>query len=165
MEDNLGLKASNVVYFDGKDYKEVADGIAYANGINYEEKRNLLFVASPRGFLVKVYQRAANGNLEFIENIDCGTGVDNIEFDQDGKIWIGCHPNLFGFTTYATGRSDKAPSEIISIDYKGKGYYIIDRVYLNDGSAMSGSTVAPVYGKYIFVGNVMDNHFLVLERN
>ena len=34
-EEYLGLAVSNVVYFDGNDYREVATGIAYANGINY----------------------------------------------------------------------------------------------------------------------------------
>jgi len=50
LEDYAGLAMSNVVYFDGTEYREVADGIAYANGINYDKKRNLIFVASTRGF-------------------------------------------------------------------------------------------------------------------
>ena len=56
-EDYLGLRASNVIYYDGNSYTEVADGIAYANGINFDVDKNLLFVASPRDFLVKVYDR------------------------------------------------------------------------------------------------------------
>ncbi|MHA7059636.1 hypothetical protein ACWGOQ_0020590 [Aquimarina sp. M1] len=73
LEEYLGLSISNVLYFDGKNYIEVADGIAYANGINYDSKRNLLFVASPRSFLVKVYARNTDGSLKFIEDIPCNT--------------------------------------------------------------------------------------------
>lgn len=165
LEEYGGLAVSNVVYFDGKTYTEVADGIAYANGINYDANRNLLFVASPRYFLVKVFERNENGSLNFIENIPCGTGVDNIEFDAEGHLWIGSHPNLLRFAAYAKGRKETAPSEIIKIEYRNKGDYSVEKVYVEDGSDMSASTVAAVFGNLIFTGNVMDDRFLVLEQN
>ncbi len=163
-EDYLGLAISNVVYFDGKNFSEVADGIAYANGINYDKNRNLLFVASPRGFLLKVYKTNDNGSLTFVEDIDCGTGIDNIEFDKEGSIWIGSHPSLLTFASYAKGKKEKSPSEIIKIAYNKKGDYKIEQIYMEDGSEMSASTVATTFGNLIFAGNVMDQHFLILER-
>jgi arylesterase/paraoxonase len=164
-EDYLGLAISNVIYADGENYTEVADGIAYANGINFDVERNLLFVASPRGFLMKVFEPNEDGSLNFVEDIDCGTGVDNIEFDSDGNIWIGCHPNLLEFASYAKGKKEKSPSEIIKIDYRGKGDYQIEQIYMEDGSEMSASTVAATFGNLILVGNVMDQHFLILEQS
>ena len=163
-EEYLGWAASNVVYYDGQGYREVADGIAYANGINLDVERNLMFVASPRDFLVKVYEVTANGALHFIEDVACGTGVDNIEFAPDGKLWIGCHPSLLAFTAYAKGNAPIAPSEIITIDYKSKGDYNIETVFLDDGKNMSAATVATVYNDLVFVGNVMDDHFLILKN-
>ena len=163
-EEYLGWAASNVVYYDGQGYREVADGIAYANGINLDRERSLLFVASPRDFLVKVYEVTANGALEFIEDVACGTGGDNIEFAPDGKLWIGCHPSLLAFSAYAKGNAPIAPSEIITIYFKGKGDYIIESVFLDDGNHMSAATVATVYNDFIFVGNVMDDHFLILKN-
>jgi len=165
LEDYAGLGLSNVVYFDGEKFAEVDDGIAYANGINFDAKRNLLFVASPRNFLVKVYQSNKDGSLNFIEDIDCGTGVDNIEFDAQGNLWIGSHPNLLAFSFYAGGNSEKAPSEIIKINYRGTNDYTIDQVYMNDGAEMSASTVAIPFENKIITGNVMDKHFLVLRQN
>ncbi|MGB5499052.1 MAG: SMP-30/gluconolactonase/LRE family protein [Maribacter sp.] len=163
-EEYLGWAASNVVYYDGHGYREVADGIAYANGINLDPKQNLLFVASPRDFLVKVFDVKEDGALDFIEDVACGTGVDNIEFSPDGKLWIGCHPSLLAFTAYAKGNKPFAPSEIITIDYKSKGDYSTETVFLDDGGHMSAATVAAVYGDFIFVGNVMDDHFLILKK-
>lgn len=163
-EEYLGWSVSNVIYFDGNSYREVADGIAYANGINLDIERKLLFVASPRDFLVKVFNQKENGDLEFIEDIDCRTGVDNIEFSSDGKIWIGCHPNLLKFTAYASGSEPYSPSEIITIDYKSKGDYSIETIFLDDGKKMSAATVAVVYKEFIFTGNVMDDHFLILKK-
>ncbi|MDU8885387.1 hypothetical protein RXV94_04385 [Yeosuana sp. MJ-SS3] len=162
LEDYAGLALSNVIYFDGKDYREVASGISYANGINYDAKRNLLFIASPRKFLVKVYTVLPDGSLEFIENINCGTGVDNIEFDTKGNLYIGAHPNLLKFASYAKGKVIHSPSEIITIEYRNTNDYTVETIYLDDGSTMSASTVAAPFGDLLLVGNVMDDKFLIL---
>jgi arylesterase/paraoxonase len=164
-EDYLGLSISNVIYFDGKNYTEVASGIAYANGINLDAKRNLVFVASPRKFLIKVYQKNEDNTLTFIENIDCKTGVDNIEFDENNDLWVGAHPNLLHFASYAKGDKKTSPSEIIKIKYTKKDDYKIEQIYMDDGSKMSASTVAAPFGNTILAGSVMDTHFLVLKRN
>ena len=114
--------------------------------------------------MVKVFEVTANGALDFIEDVACGTGVDNIEFAPDGKLWIGCHPSLLAFTAYAKGNTPIAPSEIITLDYKGKGDYSLEIVFLDDGKNMSAATVATVYKDIIFVGNVLGDHFLILKK-
>lgn len=163
-ENYLGLRASNVGYFDGDAFRIVADGIAYANGVQYDFERNLLYVASPRGFLVRVFEVAVNSDLNFIEDIDAGTGVDNIELDESGRLWIGCHPNLIGYTLYAGGKLEMAPSEIITVDYqKGTGAKI-ESVWIDTGEIMSASTVAVPFGDYLFVGNVMDQKALIFKK-
>jgi arylesterase/paraoxonase len=80
-------------------------------------------------------------------------------------LWIGSHPNLLAFSSYAAGNNKISPSEIIKIQYRGTGDYTIEEVYLNDGKQMSGSTVAAPYRNLIVTGNVMDSHFLVLKLN
>ena len=164
VEDYAGLSLSNVVYFDGENYHEVANAIAYANGINFDAKRNFLYVASPRKFLVKVYTRNNDGTLNFIEDIPCGTGVDNIELDKNGKLWIGGHPNLLRFAAYAKGKKETSPSEIITIDYRGLNDYTIEQIYLDDGSTMSSSSVAAPFEELILAGNVKDDAFLILKK-
>lgn len=164
LEDYGGLSISNIMYFDGENYTEVANGIAYANGINFDKKRKLLFVASPRKFLVKVYAINTDNSLRFIEDIDCKTGVDNIEFDSQGDLWIGAHPNLLHFAAYAKGDKEYSPSEIIKIKYQKKGEYTVEQVYMEDGRSMSAATVAAPFGSLILAGNVMDDKFLIMER-
>lgn len=163
-EDYLGLAKCETVYFDGTAYRVVANDLAYANGINFDASRNLIYIASPRGFKINVYDRLQNGDLKYIESIDCGTGVDNIELDDDGNLWVGCHPSLLAFAFYAKGNKEFAPSEIIKIDYREKGDYTIESVYVDDGKSMSASTVAGIYGNLMLLGNVMDGHFLIVER-
>ncbi len=164
LEEYGGLSVSNVVYYDGTTFREVADGIAYANGINFDPKRNLIFVASPRGFLVKVYSKKNDGSLEFIEDIPCGTGVDNIDIDTNGDLWVGGHPNLLRFKAYAKGKKETSPSEIIKITYRSKDDFMVEKVYTEDGTTMSGSTIGVSYKDLILTGNVMDDEFLILKK-
>ncbi|WP_109299516.1 SMP-30/gluconolactonase/LRE family protein [Aquimarina sp. AU474] len=163
-EEYLGLSVSNVMYFDGTKFIEVASGIAYANGINFDPKRNLLYVASPRGFLIKVYSRNTDGSLDFIEDIPCGTGVDNIEIDNEGNLWAAGHPNLLRFKAYAKGKKDAAPSEIVKVIYNGKKDYFVEKIFIDDGNKMSGSSVASPFKNFIITGNVMDKKFLILKK-
>ncbi len=165
LEDYGGLAVSNVIYFDGENYREVASDIGYANGINFDPKRNLMFVASPRKFLVKVFSRNTDGSLEFIEDIPCATGVDNIEFDTDGNLWIGAHPSLLTFSAYHAKKKEFSPSEIIKINYYATGDYEVEQIYLNDGTAMSASTVAAPFSDLVITGNYKDDKFLVLKKD
>jgi arylesterase/paraoxonase len=161
-EDYMGLALSDVVYFDGRNYQIAAEGIAYANGIAGIKERNLLFVASPRAFLIKAYQMKENGGLEFIEDIACNTGVDNIEITPDGSMWIGAHPNLLRFTSYAGGKTETSPSELIRVKYRKKGDYDVGSFFVNDGELVSASTIAIPYQNKIYIGNVMDDHLSVI---
>ena len=165
LEDYLGLKRSNVIHFDGTGYQIVDDGIAYANGINLDSKKKVLFVASPRGMLVKVYNINDDGSLDFQTDIDCNSGVDNIELDPSGKVWIGSHPVLLASSSYFAGSSPYSPSEIITIDYKNKDDYKVSSVFESDGKDMSASTVAIPYQGKIYVGNVMDDHFIIINQD
>lgn len=158
-EDYLGVAASNVVFYDGK-YKEVAGGIQYANGINISKDRGQLLVASPRGFKLIYYTIEENGELTHDRTLDVGSGIDNIELDENGDLWMGSHPNLLAFTAYAIGKKETAPSEIIKVSDGGK----VESLYANDGSFISASSVAAPYKDMIFVGTVMDDRLVVLRK-
>ena len=164
IEEYGGLAVSNVVHVKQQNYTEVASDIAYANGIAFDQERALLYVASPRYFEVKVFQRKADGSLDLIEDIPAKTGVDNITIDDTGKIWIGAHPNLLRFAAYAKGDYTIAPSEIVRINYQSKGQYDVESYWVDNGEKMSGATVAVPYNDWLLVGNVMDDHFLIIEK-
>ena len=163
VEEYGNLAISNVLYFDGQKFSVAADGISFANGINFDPERNLLFVASPRRFLVKVFEVNSDNSLEFVEDIPCGTGVDNIEFDEEGNLWVGCHPDLLHFASYAKKKKDTSPSEIVKIAYRAKGDYTVTSVYENDGSQLSATSVAAPFNNLIFAGTVKDDKMLILK--
>lgn len=164
-ENYLGLGWCETVYCNGSTYRVVNDGLSYANGINYDSARNLVYVAAVRQSTISVFNRLANGDLELVETINCGTGVDNIEIDRHGDLWVGCHPNMLLANEFIKGNRETAPSEIIRIRYRKPGDYDIESIYLNDGTEVSASTVSANYQDLMLVGNVCDDHFVVLQRN
>ncbi|MEP1034098.1 SMP-30/gluconolactonase/LRE family protein [Ekhidna sp.] len=158
-EDYLGIGASNVIYYDGK-YREVANGINYANGINISENRSEVLVASPRRFMLQYYSIQEDGSLEHNRDLNVNSGIDNIELDENGNLWMGSHPSLLAFAAYAAGKKDIAPSEIIKVT----DGVVVESLYENDGTAMSASSVVAPYGDLLFVGTVMDNVLVVLKK-
>lgn len=157
-ENYLGLAVSNVIFYDGK-YREVADGISYANGINISKDRSQVLVASPRSFSLRYYDIQENGDLSFDHNFDVGTGIDNIELDDKGDLWMGAHPSLLAFTSYAVGKNEIAPSEVIKVTGD-----LVESLYTNNGELISASSVAAPYKDLLFVGTVMDDVLLVLKK-
>ncbi|MFC3879477.1 hypothetical protein ACFOSV_04795 [Algoriphagus namhaensis] len=162
-ENYLGLKASNVGFFDGEKVEIKAEGIGYANGIQFDLTNKTLYVAAVRSFSVLVYSVDENWNLNLDEELDAGTGVDNIELDDAGTLWIGAHPNLLRFASYAAGKEETAPSEVLKISYEN-GQSKIESVYTDTGEKVSGSSVAVPWGDYLFIGNVMDSKVLILKK-
>ena len=160
LENYLGLSVSNVVFFDGADFAEVADGIAYANGINITNDGQQLLVASPRKFTLKYYEILGDGQLAFERDLDVGSGIDNIEIDPEGNLWMGSHPNLLAFTAYSQGKKPIAPAEIILVSPENA----VQSLYENDGELISAPSVVAPYNDLLFVGTVMDEYLTVLRR-
>lgn len=166
LEDYLQRAISYVNYYDGKSFTKVASGIAYANGINHSADLSKVFVAACTGRKVLIYDRnPGTGALTLHETIKVKTGVDNIELDTDGSLWIGAHPQLLKFVSHAKDSSKYSPSQLIKLSKGESGKYQIEEIFLNDGSSYSGSTVAAVYKNKILVGSVFEKSMLICITN
>jgi len=161
LEDYLQRAISYVNYYDGESFRKVATGIAYANGINRSADLNQLYVAACTGRKVLIYDRnPTNGELTLEQSIDVNTGVDNIELDENGSLWIGSHPQLLKFVAHAADPAKFSPSQVIKLSKDKDGKYQMEEIFLNDGSSYSGSTVAAVYKDKILIGSVFEKSFL-----
>jgi arylesterase/paraoxonase len=162
LEEYLQLNRSYVLYYDGSSFRIVVEGLAYANGINISNDGSQIFVAATVDHSVFVYDREAQtGDLIFRERIDLKTGVDNVEIDRDGNLWIGAHPKLLTFVDYSKDASLLSPSQVLKIHPQASGGYQVDEIFLDDGSTISGSSVAAAYKNMLLIGSVFDEKFLV----
>lgn len=161
LEDYFQLKKSNVIYFDGGKYSIAADNIAYANGINMSSDDKEVYVASTIGGSVLVYDRdAASGKLTLKDEIILKTGTDNIELDEQGNLWVACHPKLLTFVQHANDTSKFSPSQIFKLTKNANGKFVAAEIFLSKGIDLSGSSVAAVSGNTMLIGSVLDEGIL-----
>jgi len=164
VEEYLQLARSYLLYYDGQNFKKVAQDIAYANGVNVSHDGKTVYVAACVGRKINVYDRdVASGTLNFKNEIPLGTGVDNIELDAGGNLWAAAHPQLLTFTKHAKDPAKHSPSEILKISFGANGDYKIEQIYLNAGEAISGSSAGAVFERKLLIGSVFEKHFLACE--
>jgi arylesterase/paraoxonase len=161
LEDYLRRPISTVVYYDGARFVEAASDIRYPNGINVSGDGEAFYVASTTGGSVLVFEvDPASGKLERRGAIEIGSGVDNIEVDEAGDLWIGAHPKLLTFLQHAGDASRLAPSQVIRVGDPDTDAPLVEEVLLSLGEDLSGSSVGAVYGDRLLVGSVLDDGIL-----
>lgn len=159
VEGYLGLPIASVSYFDGKEGRLVARGIAFANGINASPDGRTVYVAEVLGRRVRVYERdQASGDLEPRRSLPVPTAPDNIEVAADGTLWIGGHPRIFDFLAHADDPSRTAPSHVVRVD---PATGAAETVLVSLAGELSASSVAAVHDDVLVVGAVFDGHVLV----
>ncbi len=162
VEEYLQLARSRVLYYDGTDFRIVAEGLAYANGINLSLDGKTVYVAATVGQEVCVYDRdKGTGDLKLRHTLELGTGPDNIEVDERGNLWIGCHPKLLTFVKYSKDPEELSPSQVLKVTVQNPGSYTVDEIYLNSGDPLSGSSVAAVFKGTMLIGSVFDTCLLL----
>lgn len=161
LETWFALARSSVAYWDGAKMSKAAAGMAYANGINGSPDGSMLYVAEALGFKVRFYQRdAATGALTEKGELFFGTGLDNIDVDSDGNLWIAAHPHLLDFVAHAGDSKKLSPSQVLRISAPSSQKGEARQVYLNMGEEISGSSVAAVHNGRMLVGSVFESKYL-----
>ncbi len=161
IKDLAQIGTGNIVYYDGE--KANATGIedvTYANGINVSLDGKTLYMSSPSDNTIYTYDRnIETGTLTYKSEFFTNTGVDNIELDTEGNLWVGCHPQLLKFLSHAGDSTAHSPSEVIKLTPKDNSFEQAT-IYINDGSELSASATGAVYKDNLLIGPVFSRHFL-----
>lgn len=161
IEDYLGLPLAAVTYFDGRQGQKVFDGLRYANGINASPDGKRLYVAEVVARRLHVLDIGSiPTQLSSRTVAPMGSGIDNLEWGDDGQLWTGAHPRLFDFVAHAEDPQALSPSQVLRIDPETLTPV---EVFLDDGRALSGSSVAAVHGRTLLIGPVFAPHLLRCE--
>lgn len=160
VEEYLGLARSSVTYFDGESGSYLLKGIKSANGITLSSDQQTLYVAEALGRSIKRYSRGGSiREWRFVDKLSVDTAVDNLEWSDSGKLLAGAHPKLFDFLGHANNPANKSPSQVININVTTTPM-TFNTLYLNDGTELSGSSVAAMLNGEMLVGSVFENHLL-----
>jgi arylesterase/paraoxonase len=157
LETYLQLPGAQVLYYGPGGFRVALDDLVFPNGINVSHDGRQVYVAMVTPRSVRIYDRdPATERLALHSEVPLGSGADNIEVDATGTLWIGAHPKLLRVGAHAANPAELSPSQVLRVAPDGT----VDEVYLNDGSEISGSSVAAVRGSRLLIGQIFDNGFL-----
>ncbi|XP_055959222.1 serum paraoxonase/arylesterase 2-like [Patella vulgata] len=128
----LGRTSWNtVVYFDGKTYRVVLDGMAMSNGLYMSNDGRQVYAVN--------------------------SFPDNVVVDmKTGHLYVGSHPIQHILANHINDPEIKTPSQVLKLDVKD-GYIIRTRELLyDDGHVLSGSSTAVIYNNKLLVGSIID---------
>jgi arylesterase / paraoxonase len=159
-KDFLLIGTGQLGYYDGEQAKILDEGLRYANGVNVSAGGQYLFVALTTNGTINVYGRQPFRKVSVIE---CGTGVDNLEWDETGNLWAGAHPKMLAFLGHAKDAAKRSPSQILKISFENgpESAAGVTELHLDEGNPFSGSSAAAVSGRYILMGTVFEDGVLV----
>ncbi|WP_417465431.1 SMP-30/gluconolactonase/LRE family protein [Kordiimonas sp.] len=129
--------------------------LVYPNGIQVSGDGRTVLVAETTGSRILAYDRADDGTLSLKAEMDTGTTLDNIEWGEDGSIWIGAHAVALKFPGHAKDGANRSPSQVLRLTFDGEAFEM-EEIYLNDGEPLSGSSVAAPAGNRFLIGGVFD---------
>jgi len=157
LESYLQLSGARVVFFNGQSFRTAIDNLVFPNGINLSADGRSLYIAATTPRSLRIYDRdPANEALSFRSEIFVGSGLDNIEVDAAGALWIGAHPQLLKVGPHGADPANRSPSQVVRVD-PASGE--VREVYLDEGE-FSGSSVAAVRGRRLLVGQIFDDGIL-----
>ena len=158
IEEYMRREISNVLYYDGASFREAAAGIGLPNGVNGSSDGRTLYVASTITGSIRLFAvDPATGALSPKGRIEIGSGVDNIDVDADGRLWVAAHPKLLTFVRHVSRPTVPAPSQVFRIE-PGSGQ--VEEIYLDLGTSLSGSSVGAFDDGRLLIGTVFDPRFL-----
>jgi len=139
---------------------EVADNLAYANGIVCRGSE--VFVASTRQSQVFAYRWDGERLVEPLALADV-PGADNLRWDGQDLLVAG-HPNILAFVRHAGSAARKSPVEVWRIAAPCQRKPTLpQRLYANDGSAISGAATALIWQDRLYLSQVFDPFVLAVD--
>lgn len=154
-----------VVSFDGAAYKAQFKGLAFANGLILTPDRNTLLVAEMLRQRIWLLDVLRNGDLKPRTALKLPSSPDNLSFDDEQNIWVGAHPNLLGLSAHSRKHSEKGPSEVLKIAKWQEGAPEFTSVFTDDGTRISGVSVAQRIGRRLVLGTIFDDIILTCVMN
>jgi arylesterase/paraoxonase len=169
IEDLLHLQRGSVVYFDGREFKTFASGIAYANGLALSPDGKTLYVAAMDAQQILAFPRdpqRPEAAPAAARDIPLPDGPDNLEWDADGALWTGAQCDRLKLAPYYLGQVAYAPSKVLRIADPSAANPTIEVVWEDDGRILSAASVAAVYRRRddrrrLLIGAPFDDRMLI----
>jgi arylesterase/paraoxonase len=155
------LPRGDVVYFNGSVFRIVASGLDFANGIQVSHDGAHVYVATTTGRALFTYERNPfSGSLTQVNSLSIASGLDNIDIDAKGNLWVAGHPRLLQEARFRRDPHDPAASQIFKVTM-GQGVpQSAVPVYTNAGNQIGDASIGALIGKRLIIGSGLDDKLL-----
>ncbi len=160
LETYLTLPRADVVYFDGSQFRVVADGLRFANGIAMSPDGTHVYVAETTGREIRTYKRSAfTGDLSPVSQLPIASGLDNIAVTAKGDLLVAGAPKLFSFLIYRDDPTKPSPSQIFRLAVDTHGIPRAAELIYSGTDIGAASVGLPVRDR-LMIGSVLDPKIL-----
>jgi arylesterase / paraoxonase len=120
------LGFSDVTFCDTQSCRPVASNLQFPNGLVIKD--NTLYLPDSITGRLYIYRILPNRDLEKIDEVDLGYGVDNASIDENGDIWIAAFPiGVEIFKAYNDPYNAHPPSTVLRVR-KVEGEYVVEKM-------------------------------------
>jgi len=152
----------NVVYYDGKRMRAVAERLRMASGIEISPDGREIYVSEANRRQLRIFDRSMQrGDLKLRDTVPLGSVPDNLTVGDDGSVWIAAHPRAMTLARHFEDATTRSPTQVLKFTPGAIGDERVSEVYLNDGTQLSAGSVAATWRDRMLVGALNDRRLLV----
>jgi sugar lactone lactonase YvrE len=145
----------------------VADRLNAPAGAVLSPDGRFLYVSEAFNRRLDTYARHDfSGALDPLGTLAIPSNLDNLRFDDQGRLWVSSHPKRFAMGAFFADPSKPAPSEVFRVDLSDGVPQAATLVYSDLGQGIGGASVAAVLGRRLLIGSPLDAKILdcTMER-
>lgn len=152
-----------VLHVNADNTLKVLSRMYEVSGIALSPDGKFVFITSPYGQDIHVYERDEDEKLRIYHKISLGTAPDDVTFDMaTGDLIVSCFPVWHQVFKSISNFTEKGAAQVLRLTPKSSDpekRYIATRmteIFADDGELISQSSSAAVYKDAILIGSVTD---------
>jgi len=144
------------------------DGLSLPNGLQLSPDKKSLYLAVTTELSVYVFDRHDNNSLSVRSSVNVDSGVDNINLDEHGALWIASHPKLLTFVAHSSDpKNHHAPSQVLHLqptESASSPHFKVTELFSSPGQDFSAATSALVYRDHMILSAILEDGLFICPR-
>jgi arylesterase/paraoxonase len=160
LERILMLARANVVYFDGADFRAVAQDLRAASGIGVSADGAHLYVAETTGREIRTFARNIfSGDLGPVSALPIASGLAQLDVGAQGELFVAGAPKLIDALVYRRDPAKTAASQVYRVSVDARGVPVSAKLVYAGTDIGAADAALPVRDR-LLIGSGLDSKIL-----